>query len=51
MPEKEIWEKKIDNAIDIALKASQGVGKEHKLIVFEVVLRKMLDQAFAVKFP
>ena len=49
MPQKEKteWEKKIDDAIDIALKVSQGIPEPYKLIVFEVVLRKMLE----IKFP
>lgn len=33
----------IENAIKIALKASQGVGKDYKLIVFEKVLEKELE--------
>lgn len=44
--ENTYWKKQIDDALKIALEASQGVGKEYKLIVFETVLRKMLDVKF-----
>ena len=47
MVKKEIWEQQIDDALKIALKAAQTVGREYKLIVFELVLRKMLDIKFS----
>ena len=47
MPEKTLWEKQMEDAIELALKACQGVGKEYKLIVFEIVLRKALE----IKYP
>lgn len=47
MPKKEFWEEQFDDAVEMALRISQGVGKEYKLIVFEIVLRKLID----IKFP
>lgn len=47
---KERWEEQMDEAVEMALKVSRGVGrvgKEYSLIAFEAVLRKLLN----IKFP